>query len=463
MSLDPILWAMKDAPTADINEWGTLCCLAEAADEDGCNAFPAVKTIASYAKISERTVQRALASMQERKLIAEGDQRAAHYIPEHRRPTVYDLLIPYDWFRDIERTNTFRTRLGRRPLTREDRPPIAPAPPKKTRADKGKPKPKKGTGEASADSSQEGRLVVTPEENRPAKGGRLVVTPVEKPEKGATTSQGVTTSRERGDYKSGEGRLEVTQTTPRTRTTDSPLPSVGSNGAAPAGEEGRRDGQAVDISTQKRQARAVERTPGVDLLLGLGNERPELLLTGKVLQDQGRMVDGLLLGNWPRELILTTLMRPLPRETRSVGAVISRRLNDLAATPVPRPMALPAPRSPESSPGYWERDEETKQGSVWESDRMQPGEGVGAMMRRRQPHAECRECRDPIITVTGTDQCVKCEGWPQCPLCRKFAQPGTVCEVCEVAPHEVEFEVCEKHGDRFIKGTACFHCVAPAP
>lgn len=461
MSLDPILWAMKDAPTADINEWGTLCCLAEAADEDGCNAFPAVKTIASYAKISTRTVQRALAAMVERGLIAEGDQRAAAYIPEHRRPTVYDLLIPYDWFRDIERTNTFRTRIGRRPLAQADRPPIAPAPPKKTRADKGKPKPKKDTEGAPVEGEPGGRLEVTPVENGPTEGGRQEVTPVENPEKGATTSQGVTSSPEWGDLKSQEGRLVVTQTTPTTRTTDSPLPSVGSSGTAPANEEGRKDGSALDVPTQKKQARAVERTPGVDLLLGLGNERPELLLTGKVLQDQGRTVDGLLLGDWPRDLILTALMRPLPRDTRSVGAVISRRLQDLAATPVPRRMAMPAPRNPEAAPGHWERYEETKQASVWQPDPMMPGKDVGDMVLRRTRFADCKECRDPITTPTGTDLCVKCEGWLQCPLCRKYAQPGTACEVCEVAPDQVEFEVCEDHGDRFIKGTACFQCVAP--
>ncbi|MFF4902305.1 helix-turn-helix domain-containing protein [Streptomyces sp. NPDC001068] len=453
---------MKDAPTADINEWGTLCCLAEAADEDGCNAFPSVKTIASYAKISTRTVQRALAAMEERKLIAEGDQRAAMYIPEHRRPTVYDLLIPHEWFRDIERTNAFRARLGRRPLTREDRPAIAPAPPKKTRADKGKPKPKQAPESAPAEGEQEGRLEVTPVENTPSEGGRQEVTPVENPEKGATTSQGVTTSPERGDYKSEGGRLEVTQPSPTTRTTDSPLPSVGSSAAAPAAGEGRKDGQAVDIRTQKKKARAVERTPGVDLLLGLGHERPELLLTGKVLQDQGRAVDGLLLDDFPRDLILTVLLRPLPTDTRSVGAVIARRLSDLASTPVPRRAVMPAPRDPENAPGYWERYEEIKNSSVWQPDAMMPGEDVDGMLLRRTRFSDCKECRDPITTPTGTDRCVKCEGWPRCPLCQKYAQPGTACESCEVRPDEVVFEVCEEHGDRFVQGTACFQCVVPS-
>ncbi|WP_108934601.1 helix-turn-helix domain-containing protein [Streptomyces ardesiacus] len=452
---------MKDAPTADINEWGTLVCLAEAADEDGCNAFPSVKTMAAYAKISTRTVQRALAAMEERKLIAEGDQRAAQYIPEHRRPTVYDLLVPYDWFRDIERTNAFRMRLGRSPLTRTDRPPIAPAPPKKTRADKGRPKPKKAAKDAAPEGEPGGRLEVTPVENAPSEGGRLEVTRVENPDQGATTSQGVTTSPERGDFKSEGGRLEVTQPTPTTRTTDQPLPSVGSSGSASATEDGGTDGSALDVRTQKERARTVERTPGVDLLLAVGKQRPELLLTGKVLADQGRTVDGLLLADWPRDLILSALLRPLPAETRSVSAVLAKRLSDLLMTPLPRHMAMPAPRSPESADGYWDRYEEAKRASVWQPDPMAAGEDVHDMVLRRTRFADCSECRDPIVTPTGTDLCVKCAGWPQCPVCTKYVQPNTSCEACEVRPDEVEFELCEEHGARFIAGTACFECVGP--
>ncbi|MEU1592744.1 helix-turn-helix domain-containing protein [Streptomyces sp. NPDC005708] len=456
MSLDPILWAMKDAPTGDINEWGVLLCLAEAADEDGCNAFPAVKTIAAYAKISTRTVQRTLAALQERKLIAEGDQRAAQYIPEYRRPVVYDLLIPHGWYRDVDRVNAFRARLGRRPLTPNDRPAIAAAPPKKVRADKGRPKPRKPADDAAAPADQEGRLVVAPVENGPEEGGRLEVTPVENPEKGATTSHPLTSSREWGDYKSGEGRLEVTQTSPMTRTIDPPRPSVGSSEAAPA-TEGRTDGQPIDIRTQKQAARAVDRTPGVDLLLGLGHERPELLLTGKVLEDQARVVDGLLLGDWPRDLIQAALLRPLPPKTRSVGAVISRRLQELASTPVPQRTAMPSPRDPEDAEWYGERG-----GSTPTPPAFRPGGDVEAFVQR-SPWKECRKCRNPITRATGTDHCAECSGWPKCDLCRRFVEPGTACDRCEVVPGEAEFAVCETHGDRYVAGTACFQCSAPTP
>ncbi|MFD8335627.1 helix-turn-helix domain-containing protein [Streptomyces solisilvae] len=461
MSLDPILWAMKDAPTADINEWGALLCLAEAADEDGCNAFPSVKTIASYAKISTRTVQRVLGALEERRLIAEGDQRAAHYIPEYRRPTVYDLLIPYDWFRDIDRTNSFRLRLGRAALTPQDRPPIPPAPPKKARADKGKRKPKKAPDDAPAEGEAEGRLVVTPVENAPSKGGRQEVTPVENQQKGATTSHPVTDSPEWGDYKSGEGRLEVTQPSPTTRTTDPPRPSVGSTRQAGAEGEEREDGYDVGTRVQKTHARAVEQTPGVDLLLGLGHERPEMLLTGKVLADQGRMADALLLGGWTRDHILTALLRPLPPQTRSVGAVISRRLRDLAATPVPRPSQMPPPRDPEAREGFWQEYEDTKQTNTWTPDPWDARQGLDTFCKTT-PWAECRECRDPIFTKTGTDTCAKCLKWSKCPLCTKYVPPHGQCETCDLVPEAIQFELCEKHGDRYIKGTACFECSEPS-
>lgn len=330
VALDPILWAMKDAPTADINEWGTLVCLAETADEDGCNAFPSVKTIAKYAKINERTVQRALAAMKERKLIAEGDQRAAMYIPEHVRPTVYDLLIPHGWFRDVERINAFRVRLGRPPLTPIGRPSIAAAPPKKTRADKGKKKPPKEAPETgTADTARGGRLEVTPVENPSDQGGRLEVTSVENPEKGVTSSHRVTGSPEGGDLKSERGRLEVTQTSPPTLTTEPPHPSVGST-EAPAGEGGT-DGQ---MSPQ----REIPRTEGVRFLQELGNEHPKLMITGKPLQDQGLVVDELFRRGWQDEVLWELLTRPLPQPLRKdVSAIIAKRLRDTMESPLPGP------------------------------------------------------------------------------------------------------------------------------
>ncbi|MFJ4988709.1 hypothetical protein ACIP9H_33535 [Streptomyces sp. NPDC088732] len=218
------------------------------------------------------------------------------------------------------------------------------------------------------------------------------------------------------------------------------------------------DGQPAQIRTRQQQTNVVERTRGVELLLGLGYERPELLLTGKVLADQAAMVDGLLASQWPREMILTALLRPLPPSTRSVGAVISRRLQDLAVTPVPQPVAMPEPRSPEGGAGYWERYEDSKASGVWLPDAMASGEGLDTMVRRRTRFEECQECRDPVLDGHGSGLCPQCRGWVKCPLCSKFVPSGEACRECEVRPDEVEFESCPDHGDRFVKGTSCFLC-----
>ncbi|TXS57987.1 helix-turn-helix domain-containing protein, partial [Streptomyces sp. sk2.1] len=138
MSLMPILWAMKNAPVVDAEERVILIAMAESAWSDGTDAFQSKKTLAETSVLDPKTVQRRLRTMESRGLIALGNQEAAAYIPEWFRPTVYDLLIPFSWYPDIEQVNAERQRRGKAPLTREDRPNLAPAPPKKHRADKGK-------------------------------------------------------------------------------------------------------------------------------------------------------------------------------------------------------------------------------------------------------------------------------------------------------------------------------------
>ena len=123
MALDPISWAMKDAPVADVEEWVVLTCMAESA-EVGCNAFQATITIATHAKVARRTVQRRIDALVKRSLIQLCDQQYEKplKIPPHPRPTNYDLCIPYDWFGSIARVNDFRQRQGCPPFVPDDRP-----------------------------------------------------------------------------------------------------------------------------------------------------------------------------------------------------------------------------------------------------------------------------------------------------------------------------------------------------
>ncbi|MFD0351781.1 helix-turn-helix domain-containing protein [Kitasatospora aburaviensis] len=113
MSLDPLLWALKDSPTADTFERLILITFAEKADSDGCNTYPSKATLAKAAMCDEKTVGRKLAQLRQRGLIAEGDQSAARHIPERYRPVVYDLQIPLSWFgHRIDRVNEERAQKG---------------------------------------------------------------------------------------------------------------------------------------------------------------------------------------------------------------------------------------------------------------------------------------------------------------------------------------------------------------
>lgn len=140
MSMDPILWAMKDAPIADAEEWAILVCLAERADDDGCSSFPSQQTIAKRVKLADRTVRRRLEAMESRGLIGRGDQAPAAYLKD-KAPVVWDLLIPLSWFPNLDRIQDFRERKNREPLTALDRPDIAVAPDKLRRVDFGTARP----------------------------------------------------------------------------------------------------------------------------------------------------------------------------------------------------------------------------------------------------------------------------------------------------------------------------------
>ncbi|MFJ9846292.1 hypothetical protein ACIRYZ_38810 [Kitasatospora sp. NPDC101155] len=207
-------WAAGDAPIANVNEYAVLTCMAETAGRDGCASYQSGPTIAARTTLSERTVTRAWKSMEERGLIAKGDQSIVEKNPKIRpdkRPIVWDLLIPYSWFPNIDKINAEREQFGRDPLTPENRPDLDEAPSKKARVDKGVKRPKKGTGteRGVSESPRPG----TPDEDH-----------------------GVTTSPERGDYKSETGCLVVTQISQENQVKESlsPAPQVTGTSETPA-------------------------------------------------------------------------------------------------------------------------------------------------------------------------------------------------------------------------------------
>jgi hypothetical protein len=153
MSLDPILWALKDAPAKDVEERAVLTIMAEAADEDGCNSYLSQATIAKRSLLADRTVRRRLEAMEDRGLIARGDQEAVARFPADRRPVVWNIQIPYSWFSNIARTNEFRASRNRPPITPQDRPDLGAAPEAKRRVDVGRSRTK---GDNDAEETQDG-------------------------------------------------------------------------------------------------------------------------------------------------------------------------------------------------------------------------------------------------------------------------------------------------------------------
>lgn len=183
MALDPILWAMKSAPVANVEEWALLVCLSDHANADGTAAYPSQPTMAGRTRTSIPTVKRRIAAMEKRGLIRRGDQSLVVHLPADKRPVVWDLMIPLSWFPDLADIQEGRASRGMPPLTVSDRPDLAPAPEKARRVDA---KPPKSDGSTRA-------------------GG------LEDP---GVLQSGGSSSSERGVSEVGAGGLEDPQTSP---------------------------------------------------------------------------------------------------------------------------------------------------------------------------------------------------------------------------------------------------------
>lgn len=122
MSFTAHMWASGIAEVANVYEYAVLNRMADEADEFGEGCCLGTPTIANDIKANERSVRRAIDSLLERGLLAEGDQRRAAYIRADRRPKVYDLMIPAVTFGDLKRTNERRAAKGLPPITPENRP-----------------------------------------------------------------------------------------------------------------------------------------------------------------------------------------------------------------------------------------------------------------------------------------------------------------------------------------------------
>ncbi|WP_328876405.1 helix-turn-helix domain-containing protein [Streptomyces sp. NBC_00287] len=152
--------------------------------------------------------------------------------------------------------------------------------------------------------------------------------------------------------------------------------------------------------------------PGVRLLLAIGAQCPELLLTGQELTEQGRIVTAMLDAGWTGEQLQHVIAgRPLPRPVRtSVGAIISARLG--AAQVFPRPATVGGHH-------------------LSAVDVLLPRSTAAARTVSEalayRALVECAGCGVPG-TALGEDLCPACLGWPACHTCPghtpRRADPG---------------------------------------
>ncbi|MEV2256502.1 hypothetical protein AB0I94_39200 [Streptomyces sp. NPDC050147] len=155
-------------------------------------------------------------------------------------------------------------------------------------------------------------------------------------------------------------------------------------------------------------------TAGQQLLLSLGAQHPDLLLTGQALTDQGYVVQDLLQAGWTPEQVRHVIAdRPLPRPLHhTVGAIIAARLRTARATPAPGSTAPPTEPGPSAAAGRTVAD---------------------AVFHRAL--VECGGCGSPG-RAPGQDLCPACLNWPACTACtgptpRRADPAGNgLCSVC---------------------------------
>ncbi|MFF8676175.1 hypothetical protein [Streptomyces sp. NPDC015242] len=155
---------------------------------------------------------------------------------------------------------------------------------------------------------------------------------------------------------------------------------------------------------------ADELHPGIRLLLEIGGSRPELLLTGKALTDQGRVITVMLEAGWSTEQLRHVIAgRPLPTPVRtSVGAIIAARLR--AAQAYPPPATATGHHTPSQPPDPAHEKHAAERSSAAAAART-----VTEALTYRAL-VECAGCGVPG-TAPGEDLCPACLGWPPCRTC----------------------------------------------
>jgi hypothetical protein len=154
-----------------------------------------------------------------------------------------------------------------------------------------------------------------------------------------------------------------------------------------------------------------EMHPGIQLLLEIGASRPELLLTGKVLTDQGRQATLMMEAGWSSEQLRHVITdRPLPHPVRTtVGAIIAARLRAAQAYPPPATLNSRHHRGDVL-------DDEQHGGPAGERSSTASAARTVTEALTYRALVECAGCGRPG-TAPGEDLCPVCLGWPPCRTC----------------------------------------------
>ncbi|MFF7602304.1 hypothetical protein [Streptomyces mirabilis] len=175
------------------------------------------------------------------------------------------------------------------------------------------------------------------------------------------------------------------------------------------GDAAHTNGRTAPPDAAASPPPADEMHPGIRLLLEIGASRPELLLTGKPLTDQGRVATVMLDTGWSAEQLRHVITgRPLPHPVRtSVGAIIAARLRAAQAYPPPATAADHHDAPPWDEPYASATTERSSAGAAARS--------VPEALTYRAL-VECAGCGVPA-TAPGEDLCPACLGWPLCRTC----------------------------------------------
>lgn len=343
MSLYPIIWAAEHAPVLDATERAILVALVMKGSFDGRDCHRSYSTLGMVARCDPRTAERKCKGMEKRGILrrqTDGPKPPSWLrLPADKKTVIWEAMIPHEFFSamQLDELNTARDERGLPPITPDSRPPLGPAPEKKTRADKGKKAPQRrpkslkkavrhdDTAESKErPDSQSSRSEASDRTESPVATGLPVQSPLDSQSTNPPSDPPVKTS-------SSSPRA----TSDRTRHTR----RQEEEGAARADKTGA--GPSEDVLGQATEL--VEAATG---RWATGHRRPT---TREQLRLTHRAAEALRQGASPEVIawVLTHDLRPEQVRTTAVQVVMSRTSKAGWAEEDAPPAAVPAPRRPD--------------------------------------------------------------------------------------------------------------------